>query len=72
MPYYIISDLACTRLANPHCGSASFPSTLYLHPGPPFIIKVGSDEIFLSCTIVLFHSPSKYVLSNSTNKKNKK
>ena len=66
-PYDIISDLACTRLANPHYGSACLPSTLYLHPGPPFIIKVRRDEIFLGCTIVLFHPPSKYFLSNSTN-----
>ena len=67
---YSRSYLACTRLADSHCGSACLPPTLHLHPGPPFVIKVGSDEVFLCCTIVLFHSPSKYVISNSSNNKN--
>ena len=67
-----ISDLACTRLADPHSGPASLPLALHLHPGPPFLIKLGSDEVFLRCAVLLSHSPVKYVISNSRNQKIRK
>ena len=62
-------DLACPRLADPHCGPAGLPPALRLHKGPAFVVKLWSHEVFLSCTVVLPHSPVKYVISNSDNQK---
>merc|ERR1712062_661241 len=61
-------NLTSPRLADPDSGSASLPLALHLHPGPPFLIKLRGNEVFLRCAVLLLHSPVKYIISNSITK----